>query len=329
MIIKQEIEDLGRLNNMKRVITGVILAFLLVGTLLLRNVSLAFFDALIGVLLVIASMEICNAQEKRGKSNIKYLSMLYPIFMYILYVMAINNQYGIWFIILSQALLLLTFAFVAFVCQFIYQLVLNRKSKNKVSAQKNFKNSLCVCLNTFVTFVYPSLFLGLLFVFNHFSGFAFASSNTILTTNIETILIALIFLITFSTDIFAFCVGSVFKGPKLCPLISPKKTISGAIGGIIASVFTLTITFYILNAISAFNSFFDVTGLNLLIFIIVAIIGSIISQLGDIFASLIKRKSGIKDFGTILPGHGGIIDRFDGVIFNTVFVLILSCILLF
>ena len=316
---------------MKRILSGIILAFLLIGTLLLRSVSLSFFDALMGIVIVFASFEICNALEKRGNKNIKYISMIYPIFMYILYITSINNQHNWGIIILNQTLLIVLFFIATLFTQFIIQLISNRKllKKNRIKVKTNLKNSSIVAVNTLITFIYPSLLLGLFFVLNHLSEFSFAQNNTAISLNIETFLIALVFVITFSTDIFALCVGSVFKGPKLCPLISPKKTISGAIGGIIASVFCLTLGFYILIANSAFNAFFQSNGLTLLTFIILAIIGSIISQLGDLFASLIKRKCGIKDFGSILPGHGGILDRFDGISFNIVFVLLFSCILLF
>lgn len=315
---------------MKRVITSVILGCLLIGTLLLREISLSFFDALIGILLVFASMEFCNALDKQGKANIKYISMIYPILMYVMYVFAINNQYTILQIIISQSLLLVVLTAFTFALKFIIMLFENRKlnKKNKIAYKKIASVSVFTSLNTLFSFVYPSLILGLLFILNHLSQFSFAQSNSIFSIKIETILISLIFIITFSTDIFAYCVGSVFGGPKLSPLISPKKTISGSIGGILASTFSITLLFYITNAMEIFNSFYVSLHLGLLIFIVLAIIGSIISQLGDLFASFIKRKSGIKDFGNILPGHGGIIDRFDGVIFNTIFVFIFVCILL-
>ena len=89
---------------------------------------------------------------------------------------------------------------------------------------------------------------------------------------------------------------------KLIPKISPKKTIEGSIGGIICTILVCALFAYVMN-ISIIN------------IIPIALLGSIVAQLGDLFASAIKRYCGIKDFGKLIPGHGGILDRFDSVIF--------------
>ena len=111
-----------------------------------------------------------------------------------------------------------------------------------------------------------------------------------------------IFIIAFSTDTFAYFIGKKLGKHKLIPKISPNKTIEGSLGGILGS--TIAITFYCI-----------VFSLDLKILIPVAIIGSILSQIGDLFASSIKRYSNIKDFGDLIPGHGGIIDRLDSILF--------------
>jgi phosphatidate cytidylyltransferase len=106
---------------------------------------------------------------------------------------------------------------------------------------------------------------------------------------------------------------------KLAPVLSPKKSIEGSIGGIVGSA--------IVGAI--FGTYLDNTlGLNnfTLILAIVGGVGSVISQVGDLAASAIKRNHDIKDYGKLIPGHGGIMDRFDSVIFTapiTYFMIIL------
>lgn len=118
------------------------------------------------------------------------------------------------------------------------------------------------------------------------------------------ILIWLIFISAFGTDIFAYFTGYLIGRHKLCPDISPKKTIEGAVGGILGSVI-LSVAFGLL-----------VCREYLILCIIIGIIGSVMSQLGDLSASIIKRKLGIKDYGNLIPGHGGILDRFDSVLFT-------------
>ena len=119
----------------------------------------------------------------------------------------------------------------------------------------------------------------------------------------HSIYIWLVFLTAFGTDVMAYFTGYAIGKHKLCPKLSPKKTIEGAIGGVIGSV--------IFNLIFCliFMKEFPVT------IAIFSVVGSVISQFGDLAASSIKRKVGIKDYGKIMPGHGGILDRFDSVLF--------------
>ena len=116
-----------------------------------------------------------------------------------------------------------------------------------------------------------------------------------------------ILLICISTDLGGYIFGKIFKGPKLTN-ISPKKTFSGLIGGYLLSIVILIIFFK-----SGFNTFQE-DELSFGIFIVILLI-STISQLGDITISYFKRLSKIKDTGKIIPGHGGLLDRIDGMIF--------------
>jgi phosphatidate cytidylyltransferase len=113
----------------------------------------------------------------------------------------------------------------------------------------------------------------------------------------------LITIICISTDIGGYVFGKIFKGPKLTKF-SPNKTYAGMIGG------------YLLSIISAifFNNFYFTEEIQIKWFIFVILI-STTSQLGDIIISYFKRLSKIKDTGKIIPGHGGLLDRIDGMIF--------------
>lgn len=113
----------------------------------------------------------------------------------------------------------------------------------------------------------------------------------------------LVFIIAWGTDTFAYLAGNLFGKTKLSPKLSPNKTVEGSLGGIFGAVI-LTLLFSKLVGLD-----------NRLGLVALAIICSIISQLGDLTASRIKRITGIKDFGYIIPGHGGILDRFDSILF--------------
>ncbi|MDO4553078.1 MAG: phosphatidate cytidylyltransferase [Bacillota bacterium] len=118
------------------------------------------------------------------------------------------------------------------------------------------------------------------------------------------VLVWLIFLSAFGTDIMAYFTGVAIGKHKLCPKISPKKTIEGSIGGILGSVILCGL----------FGWFFAEE--YFVHCLVVGGLGGVISQLGDLTASIFKRKMGIKDYGNLIPGHGGILDRFDSVLFT-------------
>ena len=117
-------------------------------------------------------------------------------------------------------------------------------------------------------------------------------------------------------DTFAYFTGRFFGKHKLAPAISPKKTVEGSIGGIVFAVAVFAIYGAILSA----------RGLtpNYLALCLAGFFVSILSQIGDLALSLVKRECGIKDYGRLFPGHGGVLDRFDSVIATAPIILILS-----
>ena len=119
----------------------------------------------------------------------------------------------------------------------------------------------------------------------------------------------------FVTDIAAFLFGKTFGSRRLCPNISPKKTVEGAVGGVACTVVVTMIAAILLQRFGELN--FDVITL-----VIWSILVSIVGQLGDLSMSVIKRIAGVKDFGKLLPGHGGVLDRFDSHLFAVPFTLI-------
>lgn len=123
-------------------------------------------------------------------------------------------------------------------------------------------------------------------------------------------LILLAMFCAWMTDTFAYFTGKFLGKHKLCPNVSPNKTIEGAVGGIIGNMIACSVMFIIFE-----RFFFTVHTLAIWQIIIISAILSVISMFGDLSASLIKRNHGIKDFGNIFPGHGGVMDRIDSCLF--------------
>ncbi len=123
-------------------------------------------------------------------------------------------------------------------------------------------------------------------------------------------LVWLIFISSWGCDTSAYCVGMLLGKHKLAPILSPKKSIEGALGGVIGSA----LLGYVFAAV--FGSRMEEVQNPQVACAIACAIAAVISQIGDLAASAIKRNHGIKDYGHLIPGHGGILDRFDSMLFT-------------
>jgi phosphatidate cytidylyltransferase len=159
----------------------------------------------------------------------------------------------------------------------------------KIFNKKNYRNSVFKFLYKSFSLLYLISFSILFFIF---------ATKTIDSS----IFLIYSILITISSDIGGLVFGKFFKGKKLTK-ISPKKTISGSIGSFI---FSLTLIPYFLK-------YFD--NINIITIILITLVISLASQIGDLFISFLKRKAKVKDTGDLLPGHGGFLDRIDGLLF--------------
>ena len=119
----------------------------------------------------------------------------------------------------------------------------------------------------------------------------------------------LIFICSWGCDTCAYCVGMLLGKHKLAPILSPKKSIEGAVGGVVGAAILGAIYGAVVNNLMVMEN-------AQLYFAIICAVGAVISQFGDLIASGIKRQHGIKDYGKLIPGHGGVLDRFDSVIFT-------------
>ena len=129
----------------------------------------------------------------------------------------------------------------------------------------------------------------------------------------STMALVLAFFIASVNDTFALFIGLKFGKHRLSPEISPKKSIEGSVAGLVSSVIFAVLVPVIGCAVSPATTLSDYPPL--WAFALLGLFAGALSQIGDLLASLIKRRCGIKDFGSIFPGHGGMLDRFDGILF--------------
>jgi len=257
--------------------------------LFLRQINIIWFDMLMMLFVIIATHELDNAFRKSGYNTIRpvlYAAVLlfYPLFL----IMEIKYT-G------------LIGAVLAFIISFMLGAVIftfNRKY--------NYKD---LAVTTFIL-MYPLTLMVLFAEINHNTSGLFGIMS--------------ILLIAILSDTFAQWVGMLFGKRKLCPDISPKKTVAGAYGAYLGGIIGAAIMFFIFEYFKLFENVKNVyfTGLtssiwtSLPIYFGLAVLGSTTAQLGDLFASWLKRQLNLKDFSSLLPGHGGIMDRADSFIFT-------------
>ena len=183
--------------------------------------------------------------------------------------------------------------------------------------------ALLICEMASLVFAYPkyntqqifAAFFGVLYVAVMLS---FIYRTRLLDDGIFTVW--LVFVCSWGCDTCAYCVGKLIGKHKMAPVLSPKKSVEGGIGGILGAA--LIGALYAL-AINHWGN----AGADVLTYVIIGAAGRAVSQIGDLAASAIKRYHNIKDYGKLIPGHGGILDRFDSVIFTAPIIYYLAVLL--
>lgn len=128
----------------------------------------------------------------------------------------------------------------------------------------------------------------------------------------------LIFICSWGCDTCAYCVGVLFGKHKMAPVLSPKKSVEGAVGGVVGTAL-LTVIYT-----SVFQSQMGLDTRSIIVLAVISAVAGLISMVGDLTASAIKRNYDIKDYGTLIPGHGGIMDRFDSMMITAPIIYYLA-----
>lgn len=266
------------------------------------------FDLFVLCITVVASFEMCHLVENCNRRLNKYLSSMYAIFNYIILICCFKFL-EFYYILLIQLAGLIVYFIIILITECI---------KNN---SRTFKENIMASLNSILVCFYPGFLFCLFLNINHIDYYAGVDYFSV-------VFILLVFAITMLSDTFAYLVGRTLKGPKLAPSISPNKTISGSIGGLLGGIVGSMLVYALVYNINSWQTILSMYNLTWWHFLIIGLIGSCVSQIGDLVESKIKRSANIKDSGNILPGHGGMLDRIDAMIFCVCFLYITAFIII-
>lgn len=312
-----------------RVITGLIMFVFIVALFFLSfYVDCSFYDLFIVALLLIVAHEITDAISHKVEKPHRIILYLEVILGYAAFKLVHELSYYV----NGTKSGGLTAFFAIVVVLFFIAFIINMRAP-EIPFYK--------LVTTFFCMVYPLGFMIYIIGVNYlpgqsegllFTGWVYDAYKTgEFVPNIRAIAVSLMFASSAGSDIFALFTGILLKGPKLCPNISPKKTVSGAIGGLFGGMFGAMVVFLL----ALFTPFFGLTmfvenniGINILLYLGAGLGIGFATEVGDLIASYVKRFCGIKDYGTLFPGHGGVLDRIDGIVisgtFTYLFMFILS-----
>ncbi len=306
--MRAEKEDLGISLMLKRIITGAGIFAVLIGMFASRifwtteittleggdlTAGVVLFDAVLALMAIVGTFEVVRAMDVKMLFIEKIIALIFPIIVF-----PIATFCGA------------TYAFIVIA---IYDMLTVALS---VFA---FKNATLESVGlTMLSVFYPTGLILPLVAVNLMSFEA----------------LLLVFAVSPLCDTMAYFVGSALRGKKLCPDISPNKTISGAIGGIaggaIGGVAVYFFSNWLYSAGVLAGTAFTVGALwaDVIIFIVAGALFAALTELGDLAESVIKRKLGIKDMGKLFPGHGGMMDRIDGLSFVSPVAALIFCVII-
>lgn len=310
-----------------RLLTSLYIAIALVIAFFSRFLTLYVFDAVIGVLAVVGVVEIARVLERSKKYNSISLVGLYPAVLYAGLFFSFYMGLGWQYYLLTFVWVYVLFTLTSFILTLAMKKTTAREmARYKITVSK-LRFAVDKALNTGFVLVYPSVLFISLILLNHFNDLSFVIGTSADSFVLGTFFMLLAVVITVVCDSMAMIVGMLVKGPKLAPIISPKKTISGAVGGLVFGTLSALLLYWLFGFSSEFVTAFSSIG-TVWHIAVIGLVGSVLCQVGDLFASFLKRRARVKDYGTIFPGHGGVMDRVDGLIFTATVVLIFVIILL-
>lgn len=293
---------------LKRSITGGVILLITLLFVVLKQFSPLFFDAYVLIIMYGALFEMYKVHQISGK-RVDFISLFIVPALACL-VFNLENDY------IKSILYVALIAMAVLVVSLVEEIATFANDRKYGTTEKNVsvlnKTLFHKTQATMQVFAYPVLPLLLLMALNH------------MVYDLAYVGIIVVFAISMLTDTCAYFIGRLFGKRKFIPEVSPNKTIAGVVGGFVGGVIGALACYFIFYYTDMFAlATYGSKALLICVFIVIGVIGSFINQLGDLIASAYKRKHNIKDFSNVFPGHGGFMDRVDGLMFVASFVYII------
>lgn len=301
-----------------RIYSAVIILGVLLSVMLLRYFEPLIFDVFWLALSIVSVYEVIKMFKRRDKLAFEWICYTYCVAFLAIILVAKFLEMKFYELIILQLSLLIVISIILLILPFCFSKKIEYDETKFTSAKDYLMNKSMTTLNIII---YPALLLGFMYILNHLNTLGIVGHGAT-DEMFGLFAIVLLFAISMMTDTFAMLGGMLFKGKKLCPLISPNKTISGFICGLTIGTLTSIAVYGIFTCIESVNAVFLLAKIQWWQFALFGFLGALATSLGDLFASYLKRRAFVKDFGRIFPGHGGFMDRLNGICFNLVIVLL-------
>lgn len=291
-----------------RIITGIILAAVIIPIVILGGTYFLIFSILMSI---VAAYEMMNMFYKKSEALKTYryiIPILAGLTTLMVYLVNVGGVRQFWLVVALLSIILFCIGSFVFV---------------KNSSATDMMSSVFTIIYTglVIGYVMSIRYIGTAYPIDITPDNPINPGDTIFTYFTGGKLFAYLYIIVIATDMFAYFIGIKFGKRRLAPTISPKKSVEGAIAGLIGGAALGTASAFLMGLIEATGVFGIAQAVGVVF--LFSLVVSFMVQLGDLVASKLKRSYEIKDFGSIFPGHGGVLDRFDSLIFSGAFFYII------
>ena len=329
---KQQVQQ-NPAHYKQRILSAIVIVVGLLGFFALRLwVNVYVFDLLIGFLMIISAYEVDNLLHKMGRPTYFLGFSVYPLLSFVSVLVCLSLGLNFfWYVLINLGIIVVLgfgMAFLPLICK-------NKVYKSRINDGYRYGNvrySVSKSLNTCFVCVWPVFLFSFAFAINHFNNFELAISQNWLSysgvegVDIGIIGLLLLFVTTILADTCAMLIGRLLKTPKISlQKLGPGKSWGGLFGGIIGALGGALAVYGVLTLFSNYATLFNIVNISIVHFVIIGLVCGLFNMMGDIFSSFFKRRAIVKDFSQLIPGHGGIMDRINGLVVNSfcVFAILL------